>query len=223
MLTGGVYTISEAARYTKVSPQRIRRWVGGYSYVKNGSVKNSSPLWKTDYNFEDNIVALSFLDLVEIIMVDAFRKHFVSWKAIREAANIACDMFENDHPFSLKSFFTDGKRIFSEIEQENKIKLFDLNQSQYVGKEIISRSLLSSVDFEDGQAARWYPKIGRRKVVLDPERSFGQPVLSKEGIPTAILAHAVKIEESYEEVANWYEIPVSSVKNAVNFEKQLAA
>jgi hypothetical protein len=42
-------------------------------------------------------------------------------------------------------------------------------------------------------------------------------------VPTAILAHAVAVEGSAEDVARWYRVDVRSVRCAVEFEKKLAA
>ena len=60
-------------------------------------------------------------------------------------------------------------------------------------------------------------------MVLDPNRGFGQPIISEFGVPTAILANAYNIEKSYEKVANWYEVNRRAVREAVVFERNLAA
>ena len=70
---------------------------------------------------------------------------------------------------------------------------------------------------------RWWPYGQEYLVVLDPARSFGQPILAKEGIPTAILASAYKTEKSIKTIALWYEIEEKAVKNALEFERKIAA
>lgn len=72
-------------------------------------------------------------------------------------------------------------------------------------------------------AARWWPLSRRSEVVIDPERSFGQPVLSATGVPTRALAEAVAAEGSVGKVAKLYQVPVPSVRQAVEFERRLAA
>jgi uncharacterized protein (DUF433 family) len=49
-------------------------------------------------------------------------------------------------------------------------------------------------------------------------RSFGQPIVSREGVPTSILAQAFEIEQSVEVVADWYEVDPVSVQDAIAFE-----
>jgi uncharacterized protein (DUF433 family) len=63
----------------------------------------------------------------------------------------------------------------------------------------------------------------RRQVVLDPARAFGQPIVDREGVPTATLAESYEAEGSIERVAGWFEISVASVRDAVEFEQQLSA
>jgi uncharacterized protein (DUF433 family) len=60
-------------------------------------------------------------------------------------------------------------------------------------------------------------------VVLDPRRSFGQPIVNDEGVSTRVLAGAVQAEQSIERVAEWFEVKPASVRAAVDFENQLAA
>lgn len=69
-------------------------------------------------------LALSFLDLIEVRFVDAFRSKGVPWKTIRSAAQNAMDFFGHDHPFSNERFRTDGQKIFYDMLKltgENKM------------------------------------------------------------------------------------------------------
>ena len=60
-------------------------------------------------------------------------------------------------------------------------------------------------------------------VALDPHRSFGQPIIFRDGVPTSILARSVEANGSVDEVARWFEIHPASVHEAVAFEQALAA
>lgn len=181
------------------------------------------PVIKGDLGRMDGVVALSFLDLMEIRMIHAFRKYGLSWHAIRNAADRARDVFQSPHPFAMKRFRTDGNRVFADLLEEGSIKLLDLNRDHFVFNEMVEPSLFEGIEFEADLASRWYPAWAKGKVVLDPKRSFGQPILAREGIPTEILANAVRVEESLDAAAKWYEVSRSAVRAAMNFEKQLAA
>ena len=67
------------------------------------------------------------------------------------------------------------------------------------------------------------PFNGKDTIVIDPTRAFGQPVAAEFGVPTVVLADAVKIEGSIERVAKLYEIAVPIVLDAVKFEESLIA
>lgn len=224
LLGVGLYTLPEASRLSGVPSRSIRRWLLGYKYEdRSGAGRSMPPLWEGDMPSANHTTGLSFLDLMEVRMVHAFRAHKVSWRAIREAAAVACDMYSDKHPFTMKRFQTDGNRIFAELQEQGEVRFFDLNRKHYVLKTIVERSLFEGIEFEHEQAARWFPSWAGGKIVLDPKRSFGQPILSREGVPTEILAKAAQVEESAAVVAKWYDVPIPAVKAAVAFEKRLAA
>ncbi len=59
--------------------------------------------------------------------------------------------------------------------------------------------------------------------MLDPARNFGRPIVDRHGVPTEVLANAVKAAGSVAEVARWYEVPEPEIQDAVEFEQRLAA
>ncbi len=109
-------------------------------------------------------------------------------------------------------------RIHDESGEE---ALIELTKSQHYFERIIT-PYLRDLDFDGDEPCRWWPLgIRRRQIVLDPARSFGQPILAGRGIPTAVLAQAVKANGSVGEVARWYEADMASVRAAVAFEQRL--
>ncbi len=221
----GIYTVRDAARLASIPPARVRRWVAGYEYeTADGVVRESPPLCSRQLPDVEGETAIGFLDLIELRMVDALRKKKVSWKTIRRAHERACSLFQTHHPFATRRFRTDGRRIFTHLNDRSRGRaLLDVAASQYAFAKFVNPSL-SDVEF-DGKdlASRWVPTAGRKRVVLDPARSFGQPIVKNEGVPTLVLANAVKVEGSDRAVAKWYRVDLASVRAAVAFEKQLAA
>lgn len=222
----GLYTIPEASKLSGLSSAQIRRWLLGYSFSKKSGEKvKMSSLWKPDLPNIDGQQGLSFKDLIEIRFIHAFRKYGVGWKIIRAAANYAADEIGQNHPFSSKKFKTDGKRIFAEFAEKVKEEgLLDTYTNQFAFHKIISPSLFASMEFDShNQAARWFPAHPKKLIVIDPKRSFGKPILTEEGVPTQILAAALKVEGSIKNVAKIYEVKPASVKAAAEYEKRLAA
>lgn len=221
----GIYTIPEAARLTKVNPQRIKRWIDGYKYTYKDSLLKSEPVFSSEFRKIDNIIALSFLDLIEIRFIDAFRKHNISMKAIRTAARKASELLKSSHPFASKRFYTvsPGKKtIFLEIEDNETRELIDLLKDQYVMDKIIRPFLHERLEFTpDNIACLWWPLGQDRDVVIDPKRNFGQPIINTYNVPTSAIYNTFLKENSLNDVADWYGVDKGSVSDAIEFEESL--
>jgi uncharacterized protein (DUF433 family) len=224
LLQTGIYTVSEAARLVNVSSRRIRRWLKGYEFkVKHG--RHRSPaVWNSQLDPIDHAMALGFLDLLEIRCVDGFISAGVSWKTLRQVHDRARKLVDHSHPFCTNRFATDGQTIFMEFQERNdEVTLWDMRDVQRVFERII-RPFLKNIEFDGARVPlRWWPRGKSHQVALDPRRSFGQPIIFREGIPTQVLARSVRANDSLREVARWFEINSTSVREAVDFEQALAA
>src|SRR5450631_329365 len=81
----GVYTGRETARLSGLRSERVTRWARGYSFSTPSGAKSSSPPIFAVDRPTDGPLALSFLDLVEILFVRAFLDQGVSMHTIRRA------------------------------------------------------------------------------------------------------------------------------------------
>ncbi len=220
----GLYTIKEASRLSGAHPSAIRRWVRGYDYSYTREKRMQPPVWRADIERIDGHISLSFLDLMEIRFIRAFRAHGVAWPVIREAALVACEIVEDNHPFTRRRFRTDGVRIFQEVKERETVKLLDLAGRAWVFHEIIEPSLFHGIEYEGDVMARWFPVSGSKAVVIDPSIAFGRPVLAREGIPTETIAAAVEAnDDDFDGVSRWYDISKRAVGAAIEFERSLAA
>jgi uncharacterized protein (DUF433 family) len=206
----------------RVSRMTVARWLRGYSHGEDKS-HHSEPLWTPDYRNDDDQIELSFRDLIELRFVKTFRDLGVGLTTIRDCYQRAVDEIHDDRPFSTQRFRTDGKTIFLEItEKDHDGRMIDLKKRQQVFRTIVEPSL-RDLEFDASAVARWYPLgVRSRSVVIDPTRSFGRPIV-RHGVPTEILAEAVKLEGSVESVAWLYEVPKGEVRSALQFEQRLAA
>jgi uncharacterized protein (DUF433 family) len=222
----GLYTFQEASKLSNASPQELRRWLKGYEYKAPNSDErvHSAPLWQTELA-EYEVEGVSFHDLLEVRFVQAFRKHGVSLKTIRLASQQAREMFNHPYPFTCRRFETDGRTIFaSALEATGETQLLDLPKRQFAFTKIIEPSLYRGIEFgRDDLAARWYPVLRSKAIVLDPSIAFGKPIVTQGYIRTSILYEAFKAEESKQVVAKLYEVPVNAVEAAIRFEERLAA
>jgi uncharacterized protein (DUF433 family) len=215
------------ARSDRVSRNTVARWLRGYEHSGNADVTTnkgySPPLWQPDYANDDDLLEISFRDLIELRFVKAFRDIGLSLIAIRECYQRAAEEVHDARPFSTRRFRTDGKTIFLEITEGMKEgKLVDLRRRQNVFKTIVEPSL-RDLEFEASTVARWFPLgIDKRTVIIDPARSFGRPIVGG-GVPTEVLVDALEVEGSIEVVAALYDVPKGDVRSAIDFERRLAA
>lgn len=223
LIGSGIYAVPEASRLTQVSTWRIRRWLRGYSFRTRTEIHTSRPVVQSLVAAIDDSLALSFVDLVEVKLVDRLLERGVTWKTRREAARRGSELLGQSHPFSTGRFWTDGRTVLLELAaQEEDAALLDIIRNQYIFKKVLA-PFLAQLDFEQDAAIRWWPLGKQRRVVIDPARSFGQPIVSREGVPTLVLAKAVKVERSLESISKWFKVSRSSLRDAVEFEDRLAA
>jgi uncharacterized protein (DUF433 family) len=221
LVSKGIYPIPVAARLTKVSERRIRYWL---KRLESEDVRESSGVWKGEHQPIDNKIVLGFLDLQEVRFVQAFLSKGVPWKLLRAAHEVARRRYKTEHPFCTRTFATDGKHILEELRTEGGIAQFEeIAKSQTVFPEVV-KPFIKDLDFSaDQRLLRWWPLGRKQNVVLDPNRLFGQPIISDSGVATEILYLAVKAGESERDVANWYEVKESDVRDAIDFEEWLIA
>jgi uncharacterized protein (DUF433 family) len=220
----GLYTVAEASRLTGISEVRLRGWLRGYAY-RSGEVRTTPvPVWRRQVPHIDGTLGLGFLDLMEARFVDAFRAASIPWRVIRLCAERAREVTGRDHPFSSRRFRTDGRTIFTDVvDHAGEQQLLDFAKNQLAFARVIGPSLYAGLEFSAGDMpARWWPMGEKREIVIDPKRSFGQPIVSDGGVPTTVLVDAVEAEGSIAKVASLFALLQQSVRAALRYEKRLA-
>ncbi|QPM89124.1 hypothetical protein [Pseudooceanicola algae] len=217
----GLYTPSEAGRLTGTASGKISRWLKGHD--ANG--KHYDPLWQGDIPTDDGPVLLSFRDLMETRVVNAFITMGVSPVRMRAALNLAREVIGASHPFSTNRFRTDGREIFLHVIEddengEQREHLLNLFRRQYSFREVLD-PVLRTVEFDDGgNPLLWWPRGRRTNIVLDPRRSFGAPIEATTSVPTEVLAEYAA-HQGEAETAIAYDVPLEAVRRAVEFEQIL--
>jgi uncharacterized protein (DUF433 family)/DNA-binding transcriptional MerR regulator len=206
----------------RVSRSTVARWLRGYDHGEDGA-RHSEPLWRPDYENDDDQIELSFRDLIELRFVKAFRDLGLGLTTIRDCYRRASEEEHDARPFSTQKFRTDGRTIFLEItERDHDGKIIDLKRRQQVFRSFIEPSL-RDLEFDASTVARWYPLgVNKKSVLIDPDRSFGRPIV-RNGVPTEVLAEAVKVEGSIAAVISFYGVTKTDVQHALDFERRLAA
>ena len=220
----GYYTVPEAGRLLGIRPLNIHRWLGGYTFEEKGKSRRMPPLWRPQPPEFDDHMELGFRDLIELRFIKAFIDAGLGLKPIRICLEYARECVADDRPFSTRRFQTDGRTIFLQsMERSGDAELLDLKRRQFVLTGVVERTFKDLDISDDDIVARWRPFGGKESIVIDPQRAFGQPIVTDYGVPTVTLAQAVKAEGSIGKVSYLYEVPASVIRDAVNFERSLEA
>jgi uncharacterized protein (DUF433 family) len=221
LLNTGLYSVPEAARLTRISVGKIRRWLKGYNFKSGDSIHHSDAVWQGELQPVENKLALSFRDLLELRFVDAFIGAGVSWRTMRRAHAKAQTGLDTTHPFCSNRIFTDGRSILlRQGEQDSDQALIDLATDQAEFSRIVE-PFRKELEFS-GSDIIWWPLGRQRQIVVDPKRNFGQPTVARSGVPSQVLARSVKANASSDLVAQWYEVQPEEIRDAVEFEESLA-
>jgi uncharacterized protein (DUF433 family) len=208
-----LFTPADAERIVGAPASTTRRWFEGYAFDHKGERRTKGPRLGPSATRIDGVLLMSFLDLVEVHMARIMRRHGVSWPNIDRAAAFFRDAWHNPHPFALQRFRSDSRSVFVELGR-------GIGANQFVFDALIEQSLFDVLDFrEDGVPWRLWPRGRDAKVVVDPARSFGQPILDAQGVPVRMIAAAYAANDNQiDRVARWFDLPVEAVEAAIRYE-----
>lgn len=217
-VTGGFYTVNEAARLLGMEGQsKINRWL-------RPTVSGAEPVIKRDYPKLGRKHEISFLDLVEVKFVEHFRVARISMQALRTASRNARERLGVSHPFASGGvkFQSDRKKVFLETARATGDReLLDLMTNQVVMYDVIERSFASDLSFDaSGLARMWRPAINvAPNVIVAPAFAFGRPVISRRNVPTRVLYDSFRAHRGDARVvADWFDIEPGEVNEAILFE-----
>ena len=240
LVVGGCYVLRDVRRLAGVPEAVSRRFVRDY--------KGERGLWGGGNQRLGVRYYVTFRDLMELRVINAFRSVGLHWPVIVRAAIYGRDRFGTDYPFSDRRFQTDGREVFDRggegpdpvalaaavhahsVSDRGVMWLEQVSgNGQLAFDEVIGPSLFEPLDYLDDAPVRWYPAeewgesgIGR-SVVVDPKLSFGAPVVTDRYVPTQTLYWNFIAEgQNAELVARSYQISVDAVERAVAFEEAAA-
>lgn len=216
------YSYKDAEKYLHIPRDTLRSWVRGrYYQTKQHGQRFSEPV--IELPDPDNS-ALSFTNLVEAHVLRAIRiVHNVELKQIRIALNFISDELGYAHPLVRQDFLsTDGKSIYVkhlgmllDVTQHGQIAIRETLEIYLTRIEVDEQGIANKLfPFTHSQGKKDDPKV----VVIDPNISFGRPVIVGTGIPIEVLADRYKAGESVELLAEDYGCDRNLIQSALAFE-----
>lgn len=209
------YAVPEAAHYLGLPVTTLRAWTLGQ---KQGEKRPFKPILLLPIDGP----ALSFMNLVEAHVLAALRRqHSLPLQKIRAGLKYLQERFPSKHPLAEHAFATDGIDLF--VEKFGQIVNL-AEPEQLIMKQMLEIHLSRIARDAHGIPIKLYPFSRRREILdpksveIDPAISFGRPVLTGTGIPTAVIAERCKAGESLAEIAEDYNRPQSDIEEAIRCE-----
>jgi uncharacterized protein (DUF433 family) len=201
------YQIGEAARYADISAQTVAAW---HKKIRNRTSTLSLKGVRVD---------LSYMQLIEVAVVAAFRKASVPLNRIRAAREYASKTLRAEYPFAEFRFKEEAKHLWLDSQQLNDVKPGTVIQADQGGQltweTIIGR--LREFEYEhEGIVIRWHVGGMSSPILIDPRISFGAPTV--KGTPTWVIKGRWDAGESDSDIAEDFGIQKEEVGEALRFE-----
>jgi len=161
---------------------------------------------------------ITFLDLVSMRMVAVLRSRGIRLQEIRNTEVWLRREFGLERPFANRDVWTFGSNVFIQFEDH----LIAASRFGHIAMQFI-KDWLTKVELDmtfdvDDIASSWSPY---QDVRLDPEIQFGEPCIDGTRIPTRAIWSKVKAGDTPEIVATLYEINITQVQHAIQWEERL--
>jgi len=213
----GIYTKSEIAKIFRIPYSRVSRWINRYWGAQLKEEHGHSYIWTID-----NSKAVDFYTLVELYILILLGEAGVKTRDVINAHIELSKLYDTPHPFArkeiLESIKTDGKKIYFDVGNDT-ISLDGKKQFQIGFIKVFFKNL--SFDSEL-LANRLYPLGKNKKIVIDPTRQFGHPVVGNTNIYPETIYNLHKAGEPNKFIAHIYEIEEKEVKDAIEYCKKAA-
>lgn len=214
------YTLSEAARYLKVAPATLRSWVIGRAYPKADGQAQFKPLIRPATKQPP---ILSFWNLIESHVLRSLRtEHGVSMDALRKALNYAEKQLQIERLLLSPELRTDAGKLLLERYGQ----LIELSASGQIAMRHMFNEHLARVEWDAWNfPVRLYPFSSgtvitdSRPIAIDPQISFGRPVIASRGISTSAIAERIDAGEVPADLADDYGLSEQDIEEAVLYER----
>jgi len=155
------------------------------------------------------------------VLASLRRQHKIQMHKVRDALLYLVKKLGAKHPLASERLETDGRSLF--IKKYGQ--LIDLPEDGQLAIESVLRPYLRRIEHDaSGLAIRFFPvrrtsdPESPRTVVIDPFLSFGKPVLTGTGVPTAIVTRRFDAGESIAELADDYGLSPTQIEEAIRYE-----
>ena len=217
LLNKGIYTTRQAARYARIRPPMMARWI-------HGSQAGQSAIRPELADDPDRFV--TFLDFVQALAIRAIRHdRKLSLQLIREVVRIAERDYNLLYPFARKhTTYLFGNDIVIRIADDTIIQVSGNYKHHQLIKPVVEL-YADDLVYETGPLPTRFEafKYEGRTIMIDPAVRFGEPMVMSCNYPVDVLLTAVETEGTAELAAAAYEIDKDDVVAAQRYDDCLLA
>lgn len=176
-----LYTLAEAARFLGVPVSTFTTWAKGYVRRPPGRPAVHGDRIVTSVDAARNFPSIPFIGLAEGMVLAAFRRAGVSLQHIRSAVAILEKEIGVEYALASQRLYSDGAVIlfdYADAQRDDELAgLTEVVSRQRVFAPVVEEYLKRIEYGKDGWAAKLVsPATPRPIIVVDPARSFGQPI-----------------------------------------------
>jgi len=216
LLGKGIFTLAEAAFLARVRTQTMTRWLFG-------DLRGDSVIASEFSEQDENVV--SFLDFVQALAIRAIRvRHKVPLQRIRQAYEEAQEKYNVKYPFATQHttfLLGDSNTIVIHLGNDDYRELAGPSKGNRMITQVVE-PYLHDLRF-DGKIASeycaWPPRAANdaRRVIMNPKRSFGEPIITTSGYTAQTLWEAYGVEGGTEAAARAFGISTDDVELACEY------
>jgi uncharacterized protein (DUF433 family) len=224
LLNRPMYGLAQTDRLLGLRPGTARRWVDGY----RRSGKDYEPVVREVATGEDII---TWGEFVETRLLSEYRDAGVPLIRMRPVVVSLRQELQTRYPLaSARTWLAVSGRdlvlkVQEEVGLERRLALVVLRTGQVIWTdpaEAFRRSLeWTKEDHEDAEPRLVRPDRELRRVVIDPLRGFGEPVV--RSVRTEIIGELFSAGESPRDIASEYELDQPEVEEAIRYEMRRLA
>ena len=133
VLGHGVYSLPDAAKLTRLKPQRVREWFTG-----SRGTRARQSVFQSDYSSLAGDRAISFHDLIELFIAGQLRDNGVSLQTLRKVYKRLQADLGTRHPFCRREIMTkDGRVFFLGLDPRGTEEMIEVLTRQRVFPDIL--------------------------------------------------------------------------------------
>jgi uncharacterized protein (DUF433 family) len=217
LLSRRLYSFGQVDSLLWLKSGTAQRWIDGYS--RGGH--SYPPVVRVETTGDE---VVTWGEFVETRYLAYYRNAGVPILRLRPAIERLRIEFNTLYPLATAKPFVAGKELVHRIEDEiglaGALRLV-VSRSGQLLLNPHAEEFLDSVEFgADDVVARIRPLGKNTRVVMDPLRKFGAPVV--RAVSTEVIAESIRAGDSREMIADLYELEAEDVDEAIRYELKRA-